>query len=468
MSLLLRGIYRLVLQDDERRQLSDVDLLIESGRVSKIGRCLAAPDDAEVLDASRHLVLPGLVNTHHHMFQVLTRCVPAGQNAPLFDWLRTHYGIWKHLTPEAVEASTLAACAELLLTGCTATSDHLYLFPRDRRGDLMAAQAAAARRSGIRFHMTRGSMSRGRSLGGLPPDEAVEAEDAILDDSERTISLYHDPSPLSALRVALAPCSPFSISEGLLRETASLARRRGVRCHTHIAETKDEEAYCLEHYGRRPLQLLEDCGWLGPDTWLAHGIHFDDDELRRLAETRTGVAHCPASNLRLSSGKAHVPEMLRLGVLVGLGVDGSASNDSSDMLGELRHCLLVHRGGGSPDAMDAQTVLDLATRGSAALLGRAEEIGCLSPGFAGDLIGIDLGRLEYAGALADPLAAVVFCGISHRVDFAAVGGRLLVRDGRFTHLDERETAARANAESARLLRAGGVDLPAGVARLASD
>jgi len=466
VTLFLRDIACLVLQDGARTRLHGVDLLVEEGRVARIGRALEAPAGAVVVDASKHLVLPGLVNTHHHMFQVLTRCVPAAQNSGLFDWLVTHYEIWKHLTQEAVHASTLAACAELLLTGCTTTSDHLYLFPRGRGGDLMVAQAEAAARSGIRFHMTRGSMSRGRSDGGLPPDDAVEDEEAILADSERVIARYHDASPLAMRRVALAPCSPFSISEALLRETAALARRHGVRCHTHIAETRDEEAYCLARYGRRPLALLEDTGWLGPDVWLAHGIYFDDDELGRLAASGTGISHCPASNLRLASGRARVPAMLREGVTVGLGVDGSASNDSSDMLGELRHCLLTHRADGEPDAIDAQRVLDLATLGGAALLGRVGEIGTLVEGAAGDLIGIDLGRLEYAGALADPVAAVLFCGISHRVDFAAVGGRLLVDGGKLAMLDESAVAGDANRASARVLAAGGVSLPPSAARLA--
>jgi cytosine/adenosine deaminase-related metal-dependent hydrolase len=451
VNLLVRNIRHLVTQDAARARLDGVDLLVLDGRVAAIGTGLSAPDGTGTLDATDHAVFPGLINTHHHMFQVLTRCLPEAQNAPLFDWLVFHYGLWSRLSADAVEASTLAACAELLLTGCTTTSDHLYVFPRAKRQDLMEAQAAAAAASGIRFHMTRGSMSRGRASGGLPPDEAVEDEDEILRDSERVIARFHDPEPLSMLRVGLAPCSPFSISRNLLAETAVLARKHGVRLHTHIAETLEEETYCLAHYGMRPLALLDEAGWLGPDVWLAHGIHFDDMELDLLERTRTGISHCPASNLRLASGRARVPDMLSRGIHVGLGVDGSASNDASDMLGELRHCLLVHRSAGDPSAMTAQRVFDAATLGGARILGRDDVLGRLETGAAADFFGVDLGRLDYAGAQSDPLGAILFCGFSHRVDFTVVGGRVLVRDGRLAFMDEREIASCANAESSRLL-----------------
>ena len=452
--ILLRDIYHLVTRAGSSRRRG-VDLLIEGDRIADIGEGLPR-GDATVIDASTKLVMPGLVNTHHHMYQTLQRGIPAVQNAKLFDWLTTLYEIWRHLTPETIRVSTLLACAELLKTGCTTTMDHHYVFPDGVRQDLIAVQLESASQAGIRFCATRGSMSRGRSKGGLPPDAVVQDEDAILADSESLIQRLHDPSPRSMTRIALAPCSPFSVSEELMRATAELARRHDVLLHTHLAETRDEEAYCLEHYGCRPLGLMERLGWLGPDVWFAHGIHFDDAELELLAQTRTGVAHCPSSNMRLGSGIARVPEMIRGGIRVGLAVDGSASNDTSDMVGELRSCLMLHRVLGGADAITAEQVLDLATRGGAELLGWPET-GALEVGSAADVVPVEMDRLDYAGALTDPLAAVMFCGMSHHVHTVIVNGNVVVRDGALVNVDEEDLRARANAEARRMMEAAGHD-----------
>ncbi|MCC6751349.1 MAG: 8-oxoguanine deaminase [Deltaproteobacteria bacterium] len=451
--LLLRNIYHLAVGDDANTRLRGVDLLVDGSRIADIGPSLPR-GEAEVIDASTKLVIPGLVNTHHHMYQTLQRNLPAVQNAGLFDWLKGLYPIWRYLTAEVVSVSTQLACAELLKTGCTTTSDHHYIFPAGVTEDLIGLQVQAALETGIRICTSRGSMSRGESQGGLPPDSVVQDERTILEDSARVIAAYHDPSPFSRQRVALAPCSPFSVTEKLMAESAALARRHGVRLHTHLAETLDEETYCVERYGCRPLALMERVGWLGPDVWFAHGIHFDDAELEVLARTGTGVAHCPSSNMRLGSGICRVPELLARGVRVGLAVDGSASNDSSNMLGELRSCLLVHRVHGTPAAMTADLALRLATRGSAELLGW-ERLGTLAVGQAADLALVEMKRLDYAGALSDPLAAAVFAGISHNVHTTIVDGKVVVSGGRLVCLDEDALRDRANALSKRMLEQAG-------------
>jgi cytosine/adenosine deaminase-related metal-dependent hydrolase len=390
------------------------------------------------------------VNTHHHLFQTLYRAVPAVQDAELFPWLVHLYELWKRLDAQAVSVSARVGIAELLLTGCTTTTDQFYPFPRATHEDLIGLEAAEARALGIRFHPSRGSMSLGRSQGGLPPDALTQDEDEILEDSERVASNHHDPGKFSMTRVVLAPCSPFSVSPSLLEKTAELGRRLGLKIHTHLAETLDEEKFCLEKFGKRPLAYMEDLGWTGGDVWFAHGIHFTPDEIRRLAETDTGVAHCPTSNLRLGSGVAPIRAMLDAGVRVGLAVDGSASNDSSDMLGEVRTAMLVHRLAGGPGAMGARDVLRMATRGGASLLGR-NDIGFLAPGMAADLIGIDTNRVGFAGALEDPAAAVVFAGDSHIVDLSVVNGRVVVEGGALRTADE-SGIAREGRRLARELR----------------
>lgn len=456
--IIFKSVYHVATMNDARERLSGVDVLVEGNRIARIGRGLQAPWGARVIECSSMLMLPGFVNLHHHFYQTLQRNVPAAQNRKLFDWLTTLYDVWAHLTADAVRASTRLACAELLLTGCTMASDQMYVFPGGGEEDLIAVEVEAASGLGIRFHPTRGSMSRGRSQGGLPPDSVVQSADRILRDSEGLIERFHDPRRFSMVRLALAPCSPFSVTDELMVETARLARAKGVLLHTHLAETLDEVEYCLATYGVRPLAAMERLGWVGRDVWFAHGVHFEDAELDRLATTGTGIAHCATSNMRLSSGVARVPEMLARGVRVGLAVDGSASNDTSDMLGEVRNCLLVHLLRWGPDALTAEDALRLATRGGADVLGR-DEIGSIEVGKAADLVLVDLSRLGYAGAFSDPLAAVVYAGFDHRVDYTVVNGVVAVDRGRLVLGDEREIAREANAVSLAMLRAAGVETP---------
>ena len=456
--ILFRNVYHVATMNDTGDRLSGADVLVEGCRIARIGERIEAPAGARVIDCSRMLMIPGLVNLHHHFYQTLQRNIPPAQNQKLFDWLVTLYDVWKGLTADAVRAGTRLACAELLLTGCTMTSDHMYVFPTGVTDDLVGVQVEAARELGIRFHPTRGSMSRARSSGGLPPDSVVQDKERILSDSARLIEEFHDPEPFAMVRIALAPCSPFSVTDDLMEETAALARDRGVLLHTHLAETADETAYCLETYGVRPLALMERLGWVGRDVWFAHGIHFEERELDVLAGTGTAVAHCPTSNMRLSSGVAPVPTMLSKGVRVGLGVDGSASNDTSDMLGELRNCLLVHLLSHGPDAITAEQVVRLATRGGADVLGRPE-IGSIEEGKAADLVLIDMGRLGYAGAISDPLAAIVYAGFEHRVDYTVVNGQVVVDGGRLATGDEDEIAREANRLSLRMLVEAGIDAP---------
>ncbi len=397
-----------------------------------------------------HIVLPGLVNTHHHLYQTLTRVI--AQDSGLFDWLKTLYPIWLGLTSEAVHVSALTGLAELMLSGCTTSSDHLYIYPNDCRID---DEIRAAREIGIRFHATRGAMSLGESQGGLPPDKATERESDILRDSLRAIETWHDPSRHAMLRIALAPCSPFSVTTGLMRECAALARSHGVMLHTHLAETRDEEAYCLSQFGMRPLDYAASVGWLGNDVWYAHGVHFDAGDIRRMAQHGCGVAHCPSSNMRLASGIAPVRLMLGAGMKVGLGVDGSASNDGGHLLAEARQAMLVSRLLPTTDtagqaALGAYEAVWLATRGGAAVLGR-DEIGRIAVGCSADLIAIDLNRVEFAGALHDPLAAVVFCA-PRGVDFSMIDGRIVIEQGRLTTLDLPRVIERHNQISRALIR----------------
>jgi cytosine/adenosine deaminase-related metal-dependent hydrolase len=454
--VLIQNALAVATQDAGLGEVKGGDVLIDGSAIAEVGVALKAPVD-EVIDATGRVVVPGFINTHHHLYQVLTRNLERVQDAKLFDWLTYLYDIWRHITPEDLHAAAHAGLAELLLTGCTTSADHHYLCPACVEGDLFQAEAEAAREVGIRLHLTRGSMCLGQSAGGLPPDEVVQDEEFILKDSERVIARHHDPSPGSLCRVALAPCSPFSVTPGLMRDTAALARKHQVRLHTHLAETKDEEEFCLRKFGRRPLEHMQDLGWMGPDVWFAHCVHLNDDEIGQLAATGTGVAHCPVSNLRLGSGIAPVVKMLAAGVSVGLAVDGSASNDSSNMLRELQTALLVHRVGRSSDvgAMPARRVLNMATIGGADVLGR-NELGVIAPGRAADLAVFDLRGLEYAGATHDPIAALLFCGIDARAELVMVNGEVVVRDKHLVRLDEHSVAERAGKASSRLLQAAGI------------
>jgi cytosine/adenosine deaminase-related metal-dependent hydrolase len=456
-TLLIKNARLVATFDDRMNRLEDADLFIEGPRITEIGKNLEKSAD-DIIDASNMIAIPGMVNTHHHFYQTLTRAMPDVQDAKLFDWLLFLYEIWRQLTPEAVYWSALGALGELLLTGCTTTTDHLYLFPRIQNPRLIDEEIRAARDIGIRFHPTRGSMSLGRSKGGLPPDDVVQDEETILLDSERLISAYHDPSPFSMCRIALAPCSPFSVTPELMKETAALARRHKVLLHTHLAETRDEDDFCQNKLGLRPLDYMKKLDWLGNDVWFAHCVHLNENEIKVMAETQTGVAHCPSSNMRLGSGAAPIPEMIQAGVPVGLAVDGSASNDTSDMLGEVRQCMLLHRLAKGVKSMSALQAMKLATRGGADVLRRGD-IGSLEPGKAADIALFDLNRLDLAGALHDPLAALVFCGISHKAHTVIVNGEIVVQSGRLLRADEDRISKEMNTHSRSMVdraRKGGI------------
>jgi cytosine/adenosine deaminase-related metal-dependent hydrolase len=455
MRTLIHSARLLAPMDDARRRLEDGWLLIDGERIAALG---SGRPPAEVsggaerrLDATGKVVLPGFVNTHHHLPQTLTRNVPAVQEAPLFRWLMELYEVWRGIDAGATRVAARVGLAELLLTGCTTSTDHLYLFPRGEER-LIDVEIEAARELGIRFQPTRGSMSRGRSQGGLPPDDVVQDEDAILADSRRLIREHHDARPLAMTRIALAPCSPFSVTADLMRRTADLAREHGVRLHTHLAETRDEEDYCRQTYGVRPVELMRQLGWLGPDVWLAHCVHLSEDEVALFGATGTGVAHCPTSNFRLGSGHAPVRGLLEAGAPVGLGVDGSASNDSSNMMAELRQALLAHRGDPDPGRwITAEEVFWMATRGGARCLGR-DDVGSLEPGKAADVILVETRRLSYAGAGSDPLAALVFSPWPEPVDTVIVNGRVVIESGQLRGVDVPALVAEADAITRRLLR----------------
>ena len=433
--------------DEARREITNASVLVEGHRIKAVGPAAELPQTAdEVIDATGHVIIPGLINTHHHMYQTLTRAVPAAQDASLFGWLKSLYPIWARLTPDMIHVSTQTAMAELLLSGCTTSSDHLYLYPNGSRLD---DSIEAASEIGMRFHAARGAMSVGESKGGLPPDSVVEDERSILKDMQRLAEAYHDPSECSMCRIVLAPCSPFSVSRELMRESAVLARQLGVSLHTHLAENDDDISYSLEKFGCTPAQYAEDLGWTGHDVWHAHCVKLDDDGISRFARTGTGVAHCPCSNMRLASGIAPVGRMRKAGVPVGLGVDGSASNDGSHMLGEVRQAMLLARVGFGPAAMTAREALEIATLGGAKVLNR-KDVGALKPGMAADVVAFDLRGIEHAGALHDPVAALVFSAPT-RTAYTMVNGRIVVREGRLVTVDERKLAARHNQLAAVLV-----------------
>ena len=452
-TLLIKNARVVATMDDARTELADASVLMRGNVIEAVGPAGQLPALAdEVINARRHVVVPGLINTHHHMFQTLTRAVPGAQDAELFAWLKVLYPVWSGLTPEMLEVSTQVAMAELLLSGCTTSSDHLYLFPN---GCTLDHSIEAATRIGMRFHATRGAMSVGESMGGLPPDRLVEKEAAILKDTQRLIERWHDPARHAMTRIAAAPCSPFSVSRDLMRESAALARSygrdHGVRLHTHLAENDNDVAYSREKFGMTPAEYAEDCGWLGDDVWHAHCVKLDAPGIARFGATGTGVAHCPCSNMRLASGIAPIGAMRRAGVPVGLGVDGSASNDGSDLLGEARQAMLLARVGHGPGAMGARAALELATRGGARVLGR-DDVGMIAPGMAADLALFRLDDIAFAGALHDPVAALLFCA-PRRADFTIVNGRVIVREGQLTSVDLPVLVERHNRLAAQLLRA---------------
>jgi cytosine/adenosine deaminase-related metal-dependent hydrolase len=428
--ILIRNAETIVTMDPARRELAGASILIRNGAIAALGPDLLAPQGAEVIEGAGLIVTPGLVNTHHHLYQSLTRAVPGGQDALLFGWLKTLYPIWARYRPEDFVLSARLGLAELALSGCTLSSDHQYLFPNGARLD---DTIHAARDLGLRFHATRGAMSIGESAGGLPPDALVEAEAAILDDCIRVIDAFHDPSPQAMTRVGVAPCSPFSVSRELMRDAALLARDKGVMLHTHLAENDEDVAYSLAMFSCHPGQYAEDLGWTGADVWHAHCVKLDSAEIGVFARSQTGVAHCPCSNCRLGSGIAPVRAMRDAGVRVGLGVDGSASNDAGDLMAEARMAMLLQRVANGADAMAAREALEVATLGGAAVLGRAGELGSVEVGKRADLALWDRRGMAMAGAW-DPVAALVLCG-PQRVRHLIVEGRQVVRDGRLTTLD---------------------------------
>ena len=475
-TLLIHNAHTIATQDETRSELRNASIFIRGNLIEFIGAAANLPGHAvqadTVIDASHHLVTPGLVNTHHHMYQSLTRAIPSVQNAELFGWLRGLYPIWAGLTPDMVRVSTQVAMAELLLSGCTTSSDHLYIYPNGVRLD---DSIEAARQIGMRFTATRGSMSVGQSQGGLPPDSVVEDEDFILKDTQRVIEAYHDTSLGAMTQVAVAPCSPFSVSRDLMRLSAELARAHQVRLHTHLAENDHDLAYSREKFGCTPAQYAQDLGWLGPDVWHAHCVKLDTEGISLFAATRTGVAHCPCSNMRLASGIAPIRHMLDAGVAVGLGVDGSASNDAAHMVNEARQALLLARVGRSmqepvvrtlpsgerktffgcdlgPAEMTARDVLNLATRGGARVLGRSD-MGHLAVGMCADLALFDLNTLSFAGgAVHDPVGALLLCG-SPLADYTIVNGSVVVRQGQLATLDLRPLLQRHNTLALQLASA---------------
>jgi len=447
-TLLLKHATLLITMDEKRRRIGQGGLLVRDNIIEMVGPSSELPQEADrVIDASGMVVLPGLVNTHHHLYQTLTRALPAVQDVELFDWLVALYPIWAELTAEAVYVSAQIGLAELILSGCTTANDHLYIYPNDVTLD---AEIRAAQELGIRFHPCRGSMSLGKSKGGLPPDRVVQSEEEIMADCQRVVDTYHDPDPYSMCRIVIAPCSPFSVTEELMRQSAVWARQQGLTLHTHVAETLDEEEFCLRKVGLRPVEYMQELGWVGEDVWYAHAIYLNEEEIDLLAETGTGVAHCPNSNMRLGSGIAPIREMLDKGVKVSLAVDGSASNDSSHMLTEARMAMLLQRVQKGAGALSAQEALEMATLGGAAVLGR-DDIGSLSPGKAADFIAINLDRLEYAGAGHDPLGALLFCRPVN-VDLSVINGQVLVEKGHIVGFDLERAIARQNEISQEMLK----------------
>jgi 8-oxoguanine deaminase len=476
-TLLVKNAY-IVTMDDHQREIPEGGLFIRDGFLEGVGATRELPQSAdEVLDLKGHVVLPGLVNTHHHFYQTLTRAVPAAQDANLFNWLKTLYPIWARMNSEDIFISTQTALSELALSGCTTASDHLYLFPN---GSKLDDEIAAAKVVGLRIQASRGSMSLGESKGGLPPDSVVDTEDSILKDSQRLIQQYHDAKAGAMVQIVLAPCSPFSVTSDLMKQSAKLARQYGVHLHTHLAETEDEEQFCMQMFGHRPVGYMQEVDWVGDDVWFAHTIWVNDEEIKVFAEHNCGVAHCPTSNMRLASGIAPIKEYRKAGVNVGLGVDGSASNDGSHLLAEVRLAMLLSRvkegitgfsatpsptialsgGSSSPKdvsrpavearkLMSAREALYLGTRGGAAVLGR-NDIGSLEAGKCADFFAVNMNRLDYAGAQHDPVSAVVFCQ-SVRVDYTVVGGRFIVKERQLVTVDEGKLIEKHNKAAKRLM-----------------
>jgi cytosine/adenosine deaminase-related metal-dependent hydrolase len=441
-TLLVRNIHSLITMNADRQQTTDGAIFVRDNTIEFVGPTADLPPDRaaqadRVIDARDMIVMPGMVNTHHHLYQTLTRCIAVDEG--LFNWLKTLYPIWARMDGEAVYISALTGMAELILSGCTTSSDHLYLFPNGARLD---DEIRAALEIGLRFHAARGSMSLGESKGGLPPDNVVEDEQAILKDCVRVIETFHDPKPGAMIRIVVAPCSPFSVTQNLMREAVVLARHYGVQLHTHLAETFDEDDFCKQMFGVLPVDYAEQVAWLGDDVWYAHSVHIRPQDIELMARTQTGAAHCPTSNMRLASGIAPIREMVDAGVPVGLGVDGSASNDGSHMLAEARQAMLLQRVMGNPAGLTGLEALELATLGGAKVLGR-DDIGSIEVGKCADFIGFNVNRLDYAGAQHDLQSALVFCA-PQRVDLSVINGRIVVEDGELTTVNLRHVIEQHN------------------------
>lgn len=448
-SILIKNIKEIVTMDRAKTRLKGYSLLIKDHIISAISPEIKADTD-KIIDGSDYFLYPGLINTHHHFYQTLTRNIPQVQNVELFNWLKYLYPIWSRLTPEAVYYSSLVAMGELLKTGCTTSVDQFYVFPKDQPNELMDGEFRAAQEIGIRFHGSRGSMSLSEKDGGLPPDSVVQTEEEILIDSQRIIEKYHDYQPFAMQRVVLSPCSPFSVTENLLKESIKLARNYNIESHTHIAETKDEDEFCQETFGLQPIDYMGKVGWLGNDVWFAHCVHLNEKEINLLAETGTGVAHCPVSNQKLASGAANIPYMLKKKVRVGLAVDGSASNDSSNMLAELKAAFLMHRLVYGISSISTEDVLSMATNGGRDVLNQPE-IGSLEEGKAADMFLINTNKLGFAGGLSDSVSALVTSGDSQIVDITIVNGKIVVCDGRIVTINEDKLTEKANKISQRMI-----------------
>lgn len=454
-TILIKNALTVVTCADTAGEIKNCDIYIEGPEIKQVGPNLAVKAD-ETVDASGCVVIPGMVNTHHHLYQTLTRNLPAVQDSKLFDWLIYLYEIWKHLTPDAVYTSAKTGLGEMLLTGCTTAADHFYVFPKATSTRLIDEEIRAAAELGIRFNPCRGSMSRSKKDGGLPPDEVVQPEAEIMKDCERVVKEYHDRSKFAMCRIALAPCSPFSVTTELLKVSAAAAKDWDVRLHTHLAETNDEDDFCMHMLKMRPLEYMDSVGWLeGGRSWFAHCVWLNEAESKRMAETKTGVAHCPVSNLRLGSGIAPIRRYLDDGVPVGIAVDGSASNDSSDMLGEARMAMLVSRVKAGVASMPARDVYRMACRGGASVLGR-DDIGSIEPGKAADIAIFDMNKLDFAGGMSDPAAALLFCGAGHRAKYVFVNGKMVVKNERLVNADETELVRKHNEIAKGLYNAAGI------------
>lgn len=441
---LFTNIHTLATMDDQRRELKDAAVFVRDNIIEAVGPAAEMPAADETFILRDHVVLPGLINTHHHMYQSLTRCL--AQDNELFGWLRTLYPIWARMNGEAVYVSAKLAMAELILSGCTTSSDHLYIYPNDVTID---DEIRAAQEIGLRFHAARGSMSLGESKGGLPPDRVVEDEAAILKDTQRAIETYHDADRYAMLRVVVAPCSPFSVTQDLMREGAKLAREYGVHLHTHLAENDNDIAYSLETFNALPGNYAEEVGWLGDDVWHAHCVKLNDDEIDQFARTGTGVCHCPTSNMRVASGIAPIRQMLDARIRVGIGVDGTASNDTGHLLNEARQAMLLQRVLGGPEALPVREALEMATLGGARVLGR-DDVGVIAPGMAADFVAFRLDQIMFAGAMHDPVAGLLLC-LPPRVDLSVINGRVVVQDGELQTIDLPVVIEQHNAISQRLI-----------------